>query len=166
HHRAAGVAIGIRQRVEVRNERTELSRDHSVACVAVGDSDDAAPVPASAEEIDHLHDRHLTFEARDTVEFGNNLKCVLVAETREVPAHREMAGDTVVAQVADERGKTIDVELKDEREANQDGVERLGGFEDLLALLLEIKHLDSITAFAQGGGEIAEAEIGLLLETD
>ena len=43
-----------------------------------------------------------------------------MAETRKVTAHREMAVDAIGAQQADQRGVAVDVELEDQREADQE----------------------------------------------
>ena len=119
---AASVTLGIRQGVEIRNERARWGGDDLIA-LPINDAHDIAPVISIAQSINHFQQRRFAFETHQAVDSRNQFHCVLIAEAREMAAHRKMARDAVIAQITDESVEDFDVELKDQRKANQDWVQ-------------------------------------------
>lgn len=130
------------------------------------DASNVPPLLARAEKIHQLEKGQLSFEPHDAVEFRDQLQSGLIAETGEVPAHGVVAVDAAVAQVADESTEAVDVELKDQRKADEDRLERPHRFQDVRVVLLEIEHLDPIAVTAQRRRQVAEAEILLVAESN
>ena len=147
------------------DQRTQrIGRRPSV--LVVGDALDAAPFLVGPDEIHELDQRHLSFEAHDAVELGNQLKRVLEAEAREMATDGEVAGHAIVPKIAGELGKAADVELEDQREADDHGIVAPDHGEDLVEVDLEIHDLYEMAAAPERGSEITQAQILLLLETD
>ena len=71
-----------------------------------------------------------------------------------MPSHGEVTVHAVIAQVAHQRTEAVDVKLKNQRETDQDGVMRLGRFEDLRWVLPDVEYLDLITMQPEGGCEV------------
>src|SRR3974390_3585439 len=81
-------------------------------------------------------------------------------------AHREMAVDTGVAKLADQAAKLFDIELKDEREADDHRVAFQRGSYDFRSRRFEVARNHAITSLPQGRSQIAHAEISLMLKAD
>src|ERR1700753_2652177 len=91
---------------------------------------------------------------------------MLIGQAGKMTVDGEMAVDSVRPQIADQFTETVDVELEDEREADDDRRLPLYDFQDRAVILLEIddSHLPALAP--KRGGEVAEAQILLFLESD
>ena len=70
------------------------------------------------------------------------------------------------AQTPDERGVAADVELEDQREADQQRPFAARDFDQLLVRALDVGDYDGVTVLLQRGREIAQAEIALIKKAD
>src|SRR6185437_15219987 len=167
------VAVRVGEQVEVVDESAHGGSGYAVRCpagwpvlCAVGDAGDGAPVEAVADDVGEFEQGHLTFEADDAVELGDHVEGLDVGEAGEVSAHGEVAAHAGVAQHADDALVLQNVELEDEREADDQRIGLDGSADDLIQRSLDVTDDDGVTVLAQGGREIAEAEVALVLEAD
>ena len=140
------------------------SVEHDLPAPAVADPLDVPPVLPEPDPVAQLEQRELALEARDAVELRNERERLLGAQAREVAADREVAVDAARPQVSGQLLEPVDVELEDQREADDDRVEALDRAEDLLVRLLDVDHLDVVADRFERGRQVAEAEIALALE--
>ena len=158
------VPLRIRQGVQVRRQRAGLVGD-DLAIPPPHHALDGAPVPAGAQRLDHLQERGLALIANHAVQLGHRDQRLLVAEARVVAAHGEMAVDARLAQHVDQRAVAADVELEDQREADQHRVGAPHRLEHHFRRLLDVDDLDREAGLTQRRSQVAEAEIALPLET-
>jgi hypothetical protein len=81
-------------------------------------------------------------------------------------AHRKVAIDSAFAQSVDQCTELRDIELKDQREADQNRIERLDTLNDQVRVDLKIDDFDFVTVFPKSRCEITDSEIALLLKSD
>ena len=124
------------------------------------------PVPAGADDIGKFEEGHLAFETGYAIEAGNHIERLDMTQAGEVTAHDEMTGDACITQLSDDKVVLQYVELEDEREAYDHGTDRFGGLDDEIWVGLDIADDDTVSMAPQGGSEIAEAEVSLVLEAD
>ena len=77
-------------------------------------------------------------------------------------SHGEMAVDTRSAQAPDQRGVAADVELKDQREPDQERPFAASYFGDLFGRSLDIGDQNGVPELLQRGRQIAQAKIALV----
>ena len=158
-------AVGVGESVQVVDEGTH-GAGYDVMIAAVGEARDGVPVPAGADDIGKFEEGHLAFEAGYAIESGDHIEGLDMTQAGEVTAHDEVTGDACIAQLSDDKVVLQYVELEDEREAYDHWTDRLGGLDDEIWVGLDIADDDSVSMAPQGGSEIAEAEVSLVLEAD
>src|SRR6185437_12661095 len=167
------VAVRVGEEVEVVDECAHGGSGYAVRCpagwpvlCAVGDAGHGVPVEAVADDVGEFEESHLAFEADDAVELRDHVEGLDVAEAGEVSTHGEVAFDAGVAEHADDALVLENVELEDEREADDDRVGLDGSGDDLIERSLDVTDYDGVTVLAQGGREVSETEVALMLEAD
>jgi hypothetical protein len=83
-----------------------------------------------------------------------------------VSTHGEVAVDAGVAEHADDLPVLENVELKDEREADDHRVGLHGSGDDLIGRGFDVTDDDVVSVLAECGREISQAKIALMLEAD
>ncbi len=83
-----------------------------------------------------------------------------------MPADREVTPHTVLAKVVGEIPEFANVELKDQREADEHGIALADRREDDRAILLEVEDRHRVPVLAKDRREVPEAEICLDLESN
>lgn len=83
-----------------------------------------------------------------------------------MPSHGHVAREAMLTQVPNHIAKAIDIELKDQREANENGIKLLCCSQDLLQVLFKVQSFHGIAMLPQDGRKIAEAEVSLVLKAD
>src|SRR5215469_8313260 len=81
-------------------------------------------------------------------------------------ADREMARNAIVAQIADQCSELWQVELEDQREADDQRIARLRLREDIRRIALEVEDGHCIAVLAQRGRQIAEPKVLLINKAD
>lgn len=159
------VANGIRQAVEIIDQGTHRSCLHAIA-LAECDALHGLPLASGSDAIRQFQERHFPLEANHAVEFGEELKIVAGAEAGEMSAHGEVAADACLAQQTDEAAVLGDVELEDQREADDHRVEPDRSADDLFRLCFDVANDDRVAMLPESGRQIADAEIALVLKPD
>src|SRR5215467_9864392 len=77
-----------------------------------------------------------------------------------------MTAHAVIAQVANQRAEAMNVKLKNQREADQDGVNRLSRSQYLCCVVLKVEYNNFITMETKRGREITKTEVFLILKTN
>src|SRR5262245_33780445 len=77
-----------------------------------------------------------------------------------------MAGDPVIAEVANQIAKLMDVELKDQREADENRVVRSRCAQDFCRVFLEIKNHYAVPLLPKRRGQVTQPQVSLMLEAD
>jgi hypothetical protein len=85
---------------------------------------------------------------------------------REMAADREVARDAGLAQGLGDRREALDVELEDQREADDDRLQPNHRLDERVGLGLEVEHLDPVAELAQRRREVADAEVALAQKAD
>ena len=118
------------------SSRSPISARMRVSTISLAVSIDrcrrSPPVAPEAEMVDELEQGQLALEAHDAVELRDERQRLFRAEAREVAAHREVAVDAVHPQVLGQPLEPMDVELEDQREADEHGLDFAGCLEEVL----------------------------------
>jgi hypothetical protein len=147
------------------NEGAQRAAGDSVRA-RVGKARNGAKIAASAEHVSKLEQGLLALETHDAVELGNVFDRLGIAERRKMAADGEMAVDSSVPQGTDQTREARQVELEDQRKADDQWVARASNAQDVLGVRLEIKHDDPVSVSPKHRREIAKAQIFLVQEAD
>src|SRR5215470_3658177 len=159
------ISLRVGKAVEIVDQGPQRS-GHTLLAVSVRYTMDSPPVTSSSDRVGQLQQGHLAFESHDAVEARDQLQGFDVTEAREMPAHGEMTSDTCSAQPLDERPELMDIELKDQRKAYDEGIDVLGRPHNQIRIRLEVAGHHGITVGSKRGCQVAKTEVALVLESD
>lgn len=123
------------QRIKVIQKWTEGVGDN-LPILAMGNSSDVLPPTVMNERSNKLEPCQFTFEADHTLYLGDKFESSLVVQAWKVPADRKVPLDRVVAQVPHECTEPRQVELKDQRESDDNGISSLYDWDHLWFLII------------------------------
>ena len=124
------------------------------------------PVRAGAQPVDQLEQRLLAFVTHDAVDFREIRQQLFVTQARIVPADGEMTFDAGRAQVLRQHAILRQEELEDEREPDQERPAFEKPRRNRFGAVAHFHHLGRAAVPPQHGGQVAHAEIALILKAD
>ena len=138
------------------NEGAQLAADDAVSA-RVGQARNVTKIAACAEHVGKLEQGLLALETHDAVELGNVFERFGIAERRKMAAYGEMTIDAAIPEGAHKTREARQVELEDERKADDQRIARASDAQDILGVRLEIHHNDLIAISPQHRREVAKA---------
>src|SRR6185437_16083690 len=149
--------------VEIVNEGAERAAGDTVRA-RISKARNGAKIAARAEHVSELEQGLLALEAHDAVKFGNVSDRLGVAQRRKMSADGEMTVDAALPQHRDQTREARQVELEDQRKADDQRVAGASDSENVFRVGLEVEHDDFVPISPQHRREIAKAQIFLVQE--
>jgi hypothetical protein len=147
------------------NEGAQRAADDTVRAL-VRESRDVMKIAARAEHVSEFEQRLLALEAHDAVELGNVFDRLGVAERGKMATDGEVTVDPAISHDTDQTREARQVELEDERKADDQRVARARDAQDVFGVRLEVHDDDLVAVSPQHRREIAQAQIFLVQEAD
>lgn len=139
---------------------------HLTVGVAPADAFHAVPVLAGGEPIGQIEQCELALEAHDRIQFGHPAQRLFTAEAGEVTAHGHVRGEAALAQGIRDLSKLGQVELKNQREPDDQRVGFDDRVHDIVNPVFHINQHHLVAVAPQLCRQIPNAQIALADEAD
>ncbi len=138
------LAVRIGEAIEVVNERPQIVADNAVGR-GVCEARDFAEITVRAQCVRKLEQGLLALEADHAVQPRDVLDRFTIAEGRKMAANGEMTVDATVPKGPHQTREARQVELEDERKADDQWVARASNPQDLVPFGFEVENNHLIT---------------------